>query len=63
MQVYRMIFPKERHLILPCARAATPGKQPLVNGGSPAVGSGWSVPPGHARYLHYPYSRVRRRRR
>ena len=63
MQVYRMIFPKEHHLILPCARAATPGKQSLVNGGSPAVGSGWPVPPGHARYLHYPYSRVRRRRR
>jgi hypothetical protein len=62
MQEHRMLLQQEHHLLLPFTSTVSPGKRWLVYGDAPA-GSSWPAPPGHARYLHDPYSRVRRRRR
>jgi hypothetical protein len=62
MQERRMLLQQEHHLILPFTSTVSPGKRLLVYGDTPA-GSSWPASPGHARYLHDPYSRVRRRRR
>jgi hypothetical protein len=60
MQEHWMLFPQEHRLILPFTSTISPGKRLLVYGDTPA-GSSWPTSPGHARYLHDPYSRVHRR--